>query len=136
MTQPQRFRTIAALALAGILLSPGLLRAQGDPPLRGVERTVFEVAPHLLNNREVLAVLEEMYPTELREAAISGSVILWLFVDDTGTVADASLHRSSGYDEFDAAALVVAEAMEFRPGLTDGEPVSGWILQRIDFNTR
>lgn len=137
MTRSLLFRAVLTLFLAGLLLAPSSLQAQDVPPGFGVERTVYDVAPRLLNNREVLTVLDERYPSELREAGISGSVILWMFVDDTGTVADARVHKGSGYEAFDGEALLVAEAMKFRPGLTDDdEPVGGWILQQIDFNTR
>ena len=136
MIQSYQFLSVVAVTLVVLLMSPPSLQGQDDQIRIGVERTVYDVPPRLLNRPEVLKVLEEQYPSELREAAISGSVVLWLFVDDAGAVSDVMVHKGSDHDAFDDASLVVAKTMKFSPGLMDDEPVGGWILQRVDFNIR
>lgn len=96
----------------------------------------YDVPPLLLNTKEITQALNEGYPTELREARISGSVVVWLYVDDSGRVTESLLHKRSDHEAFDAAALSIVRRMQFRPALMDEEPVAVWILQRVDFNTR
>lgn len=136
MTRSLLFRVVLTLLLAGLLLAPSSLQAQDDHLHFGVERMVYDVAPYLLNIREVQETLQDQYPTNLREARISGSVVLWMFVDDTGAVPEAMVHKSSDYEAFDTAALIIAEGMKFRPALMDSEPVGVWMLQKVDFNSR
>lgn len=136
MTGSLQFRVVLTLLLAGLLLASSSLQAQDATPHFGVWRLAYDVAPRLVNAQEVETALNERYPSELREAEISGSVVLWLFVDDTGAVAEAMVHKSSDYEAFDTAALVIAEAMKFRPALMDENPVGVWMLQKVDFNTR
>jgi TonB family protein len=136
VTRPLQFRAVLTLFVAGLFLATSSVQAQDGPPPRGVERMVYDVAPRLLNTQEIVEALDEAYPADLREQQISGSVVLWLFVDDSGAVAEALVHRRSAYRAFDAAALAIAEAMQFRPASMDDEPVGVWILQRLDFNLR
>lgn len=135
MTQLQQFKAAVAVLLVGLSLAPTPLQAQDVHPPLGVWRLAYDVAPRLLNLREVQETLQDQYPNELREARISGSVVLWLFVDDSGAMAEAMVHKSSDYEAFDTAALVIAEAMKFRPALMDSEPVGVWMLQKVDFDT-
>lgn len=128
--------TVSAVLPAVLLSLPSTLQGQNGPPGMGVEIMAYDVAPLLLNGKEIRQTLMESYPAELREAGISGSVIVWVFVDDSGDVKEALLHKRSDHEAFDEAALTVVEAMKFRPALMDEEPVAVWIRQRVDFNIR
>jgi TonB family protein len=128
--------TVSAVLPAVLLSPPSTLQAQNGPPGFGVETMAYDVAPLLLNGKEITKRLMESYPAELREAGISGSVIVWLFVDDSGDVAEALLHKRSDHVAFDEAALALVRGMKFRPALMEEEPVAVWIRQRVDFNTR
>lgn len=72
----------------------------------------------------------------LREAGISGSVKLYIFVDESGNPAKSQVQKSSGYAQFDAAAAEVAHRMEFSPAMNRDKPVGVWIVQQIDFKAK
>lgn len=95
-----------------------------------------DVNPRLKNNAAVLRFLEQRYPSMLREAGISGSVVLWVFVDENGRVTKSVVKESSGYPQFDAAAADVAARMEFSPAQNRDKPIGVWAAQQIDFETR
>lgn len=95
-----------------------------------------DVEPRLTNGRSISRILEQRYPSMLREAGISGSVVLYIFVNERGEPEKSQVQQSSGYAQFDAAAAQVADRMEFSPAMNRDKPVGVWILQRIDFNTR
>jgi protein TonB len=94
-----------------------------------------DVEPRLKNTRSITRILEQRYPSMLREAGISGTVILYVFVDEAGMPEKTQVQKGSGYAQFDAAAAQVAERMEFSPAMNRDKPVGVWILQQIDFNT-
>jgi TonB family protein len=96
----------------------------------------FEVAPRLMNRAVAATLLEQVYPDALRDAGISGSVQLWIYIDESGTVRDCRVAESSGYEELDIAATTVAYAMEFTPALMRDKAAAVWIAQPIDFIAR
>ncbi len=95
-----------------------------------------DVEPRLKNASLIQRLLTQRYPSMLREAGISGSVVLYVFVNEQGEPTKAQVQTSSGYAQFDAAAESIADDMEFSPAMNRDKPVGVWILQRIDFNTR
>lgn len=111
------------------------------PPRAGVrerpeDRPAFipyDVPPELKNPGEVQRVLSRTYPPALRESGTGGRVVLWLYVDETGTVQRTRVFRSSGYDALDEAARKVARQMEFTPALNRDRRTAVWVQQAIDF---
>jgi protein TonB len=95
-----------------------------------------DVDPRLTNSTEVKRFLNQRYPSMLREAGISGRVVLWVFVDEKGEVTKSVVKESSGYPQFDAAAAEVAARMTFSPAMNRDRPIGVWAAQPIDFNTR
>lgn len=95
-----------------------------------------DVEPRLTNGREIERVLQQRYPSMLREAGIGGTVVLYVFVDENGRPANTQVQQSSGYPQLDAAAADVVERMEFSPAQNRDRPVGVWVLQRVDFSTR
>ena len=93
----------------------------------------FIVAPELKNKRETIALLRKVYPSALKRAGIGGTVLLWIYIDDTGAVLDCRIAESSGYPELDDAAQVVAHAMQFTPAVTPDNAAVVWISQPIAF---
>ncbi|HEY8483086.1 MAG TPA: energy transducer TonB, partial [Longimicrobiales bacterium] len=71
----------------------------------------------------------------LREAGIGGTVIVWFFIDETGTVRRTLIKESSGYEALDQAALKVADIMQFTPALNLDQKVKVWIQIPIVFRT-
>ncbi|MDH3297635.1 MAG: energy transducer TonB [Gemmatimonadota bacterium] len=95
-----------------------------------------DVEPRRTNDREITRLLEQRYPSMLKEAGIGGSVVLYIFVDETGTPINSQVTKSSGYPQFDAVALEVADRMRFSPAMNRDKPVGVWTLQQIDFKTK
>jgi TonB family protein len=104
--------------------------------------TPFTVRAELQNGRDVQRALIGAYPPTLRDAQIGGTVVLDIFVDETGRVLRALVAGptesrprtgSSGLPELDAAALEVANAMQFSPALNGDVRVSVWIEMPITF---
>lgn len=106
---------------------------------RPSEQPVFiprEVEPRLTNGTEIRELLMRFYPPPLRDAGIGGTVVMWLFVSTEGDVARTLVKEPSPYEAFNAAALKVADRMEFVPAANRGNPVAVWVAQRIRFEVR
>jgi TonB family protein len=75
------------------------------------------------------------YPPALYAEGVEGSVILRLFVDESGEVAADStqIAEGSGRVEFDSAAVRGVSAMRFAPARRDGTPVATVFLQPVHF---
>jgi protein TonB len=75
------------------------------------------------------------YPPALFRQRISGTVLLRLFVDETGRqVPDSTrLQESSGYPALDSAALAAAPRLRYAPALRNGIPVAAGFTQPILF---
>ena len=75
------------------------------------------------------------YPPALYQQRISGTVLLRLFVDETGRVMPDStrLQESSGYPALDSAALAAVPKLHYAPALRNGAPVATFFTQPIHF---
>ena len=98
--------------------------------------TPFTVAPAVQNRAEVARALEREYPSELREAGIGGTVLVFFYLNDEGEVERVRLHASSGHEALDEAALRVAEIFQFTPAMNRDQRVPVWIQIPITFTTR
>jgi protein TonB len=108
---------------------PAVVATDDDRP----EFIPYTVAPRLRNREEVLALLRQVYPRALQNAGISGTVLLWIYVDDEGDVRDTRIAESSGYDGLDRAAQTVASAMHFTPAMNRDRVTAVWLEQPISF---
>lgn len=75
------------------------------------------------------------YPPTLLSRGIEGQVVLRLYVDSAGKVVNDStrISESSGYREFDSAAVAAAPQFRFAPGLHHGRPTAMEFLQPVYF---
>lgn len=75
------------------------------------------------------------YPANLFRQEVEASVMLRLFVTETGVVVPESTRvaESSGYPALDSAALAGVSSMTFAPARQNGEPVSTLFLQPVQF---
>lgn len=75
------------------------------------------------------------YPAALVQERIGGTVILRLFVDDSGRVVAEStrVQESSGYPALDSAALAAVPRLRYAPALRDGRPVATGFMQPFNF---
>jgi TonB family protein len=105
-----------------------------DDVTAGPTFTPMTVRPELQNRADVAAALEASYPPLLRDAGIGGAPVVWLLVDEQGSVGKLQLSRSSGYPALDQAALGVASRFRFSPAQNRGERVAVWIEVPIVFS--
>lgn len=73
------------------------------------------------------------YPPTARQAGQQGLVLLWVAINERGSVADLRLQRSSGFPELDAAALSAVRAWRFRPAVRSEVPVPAAIRVPVRF---
>jgi len=67
------------------------------------------------------------YPPSSRRAGEAGTVILEVYVLETGRVGDARVKTSSGFPKLDEAALrEVKRSWRLTPGAENGKPVAMW----------
>lgn len=92
-----------------------------------------DVDPELKNESELRKLLKRHYPPALAEAGIGGKVVVWVFVDADGEVAETQVRRSSGYERLDRAARKVARKMDFEPARSRDKPIGVWVTQIITF---
>lgn len=75
------------------------------------------------------------YPVAVYQQRISGTVLLRLFVDETGRIVPDStrIQESSGYPALDSAALAAAPRLHYAPALRNGVVVATLFTQPIRF---
>ena len=98
--------------------------------------TPYTVAPDLRNREEVGRALEREYPPLLRDAGIGGTVTVYLFIDEEGTVQNTRVHTTSGHTSLDEAALRVASVMRFSAAMNRDKKVPVWVSLPITFQVR
>ncbi|MEJ2202768.1 MAG: energy transducer TonB [Gemmatimonadota bacterium] len=98
--------------------------------------TPFTVAPSILNRSDVVRAMEREYPPLLRDAGIGGTVRVYFFIDENGTVQDTRIDQTSGHQALDDAALKVADIYRFSPALNRDKKVPVWVSFPITFQVR
>jgi len=98
--------------------------------------TPWTVEPGIRNRAELERALVREYPPLLRDAGIGGTVDVWFFIDEEGTVVKTQVAESSGHQALDDAALLVADIIQFSPALNRDKRVPVWISVPINFTTR
>ena len=98
--------------------------------------TPMTVRPEILNRTYVQEALMRLYPPILRDAGVGGSVTVWFFISEEGTVLDRRISQSSGHVPLDEAALEVADVFRFSPALNREQIVPVWIQLPITFQPR
>jgi protein TonB len=79
-------------------------------------------------------VLHPVYPRRAREMGWEGTVLLRLEVRSDGTVGEAEVERSSGYDLLDRAALRAAKTWRFAPQTDGGFAMAASVAVPIRFD--
>jgi TonB family protein len=99
--------------------------------------TPFEVRPELRNRAAFGQALERRYPPMLKDAGIGGTVVLWVFITETGAVQNTRVVESSGYEQLDnVAETLMREIAQFSPALNRDTQVPVWIQMPVTFQTR
>lgn len=63
------------------------------------------------------------YPESLKAKGIEGNVVVLIVINEAGVVQKVRVLKSSGYREFDSAALKAAKKELYRPAVRDGKAV-------------
>jgi len=101
-------------------------------------RDGFRIAttlPALLNASAVSRALERNYPPLLRDAGIGGKAVLWVLLNEDGSVARSELKESSGQAALDDVALKIAPLMRFSPAMNRDQRIKVWVSVPIVFRT-
>lgn len=70
-----------------------------------------------------ISAVDLPYPSTLKSKGVEGNVVVLIVIDEKGTVQKVRILKSSGYREFDEAALKSARKELYRPARRDGEAV-------------
>lgn len=85
----------------------------------------------------VIAGSRPVYPDEARRNAWEGRVYVKLLISASGTVEDASLSESSGYECLDQAAVSALQTWQFSPARNEsGQPVAAGVIVPVRFNLK
>jgi periplasmic protein TonB len=76
------------------------------------------------------------YPTMARKRKYEGMVMLEVFVDREGSVAEVRLFKTSGYQVLDKAALKSVTDWKFEPARRGRQAVSMWVRVPIRFRLK
>jgi protein TonB len=98
--------------------------------------TPYEVRPEVRNPDAVIAALGREYPPSLKDERIGGTVIMHMFITETGTVERCLVATTSGYALLDAAGEKVCSVFNFVPAQNMGRAVPVWVQIPITFNAR
>jgi TonB family protein len=79
--------------------------------------TPFSVRPTIKNRDQVVAALKREYAALREDPGIGGTAEVWFFINEEPRVQEVRLNRSSGHRARDAAAIEVADVIEFTPAL-------------------
>lgn len=71
-----------------------------------------------------------------RKRGWEGTVTIQARVNETGGVDEATVHRSSGYESLDQAALEAVRGWRFVPGTRDGNPVATRVMVPVKFELK
>jgi TonB family protein len=74
-----------------------------------------------------------VYPVELWDHKISGQTIVLIRVSELGSVDSVMVATTSGYEEFDSAAVQGARTMKFTPGRQGERRVPMWTKMPVRF---
>jgi len=128
--EPPRFETIVAVQMtekpappAPVPVKVPAVAAPSAEPV--VEPPKFDLA--YLNNPA------PSYPVFAKRARQQGKVILRVQVDASGQVAVIGIHRSSGFERLDEAALSAVRQWRFVPARSGDRAVAGVALVPINF---
>ncbi len=72
-----------------------------------------------------------VYPTTAQQAGEEGTVVLGVYVDDSGKAVKVDVAKSSGYGDLDNAAVETAFNWHYVPAIRGGETASDWARVQV-----
>jgi len=82
------------------------------------------------------AAVEPEFPTTMRERGATGTTEIEVALDAAGTPIELEIHRSSGFEILDRAALAAARATSYTPAVVNCVKTAGRYLFTVDFDDR
>ena len=79
---------------------------------------------------------DPLYPILARKRGYQGTVILDVFIDKNGRVADIKVSSSSGYAILDKAARAAVANWLFEPGMKGEEKIEMWVKVPVRFQLK
>lgn len=86
-----------------------------------------EIQPEMISTRQ------PEYPRLAKQAGITGTVWVRALISKDGKVLKAIIHKSSGTNSLDDAAIKAAKFNTFKPGIQNGRPVNVWVSYQVNF---
>ncbi len=74
------------------------------------------------------------YPVELWDLGMHGETMLMVHVTESGAIDSLYVSRSSGFPEFDSAAVQGARHLRFSPGRRGGRRADMWARMPVRFD--
>ncbi|MFQ5678345.1 MAG: energy transducer TonB [Gemmatimonadota bacterium] len=96
----------------------------------------FDTPPRLKNREEIARLLKQRYPRNLKKNRASGTVLLWIYINQDGRVEKSQVRKRSFHPEFDVAALKIAARMRFVPAKAAGKPIAVWVQMPMNFRLK
>jgi len=119
----------AVLTTMILLLGCGAGDRSGQPAAGADGASGFE--PPVATNAEIPIA----YPPALYREGVEGTVVLRLFIDETGRIVPDStvVAEGSGYPPLDSAALAGVAELQYAPARRNGVAVATTFLQPVQF---
>jgi periplasmic protein TonB len=93
-------------------------------------------SPVLINDVAYERPPAVIYPQVSRKLNEEGVVIVRVLIDRSGTAEQVRVHKSSGHERLDQAAIAAVRAARFRPYTENGVPAQAYALIPIRFELR
>ena len=110
-------------------------QAAPQPVPKAPEPVEEEVDPPKFN-ADYLDNPAPRYPPLSRRMGEQGRVLLRVHVAAGGGAMEVTLHKSSGFERLDRAALETVKQWKFVPARQGDKPVSAWVIVPIQFNLK
>jgi len=84
-------------------------------------------------NYKIINMVEPGYPPDALEMGLEGSVVVEVYVNEEGRVAEAWVRSSYGHKSFEDSSLVAIRRFVFKPSVRDEDPIPFWISFLVNF---
>lgn len=99
----------------------------------GPSFTEYDVSPRLRRGRYLDDLLDRILVPVVTEKELDPDTraLFWVLVNREGRIEEAVLQTTSGSDQFDTTAAIVARRLRYRPARRDDAPVPVWVLVSV-----
>ena len=122
--------------------APAAVAPVAPQPVPGTEAPAAAVAPvaamplKVLPTESIQYLVKPVpeYPVAAKRLRLSGTVRVWVLVDDTGRSQEVRVSASSGHAQLDDAAVAAVRRARFKPYVENGKPLPAATFIPISFN--